>query len=220
MDTKTINEVFQMFTHADRPDLRHPFRQGGSYFATDGMTLISLPLDAAILDYPEQAAPPASKILKDKTCNIEIALSELEAQLVPEMEEETEEKTITEKCKECMGGGEVTFTYNADTTNDEFEHELDCPICGGTGNFEKTEKVKTGRLIARRYKSFKLLGTGFAYWQLRRFIDACKIIGVEKITKIWGEPFTGNGFAVGGFTFVVMPVILSADESDVTEIKI
>lgn len=199
---EAYEKVFNLFIAGDddlRPDLCRPFKQDGFYYATDAYSLIFLPVQGTDLPFQEQYKPcPAKIIPKEPNCNIEINVADLERQLLPDMIDEMED------CTECEGKGERDC---------DMGHTHDCPNCDGTGE----KKTSTDKKIEDPTKMFVLDGIGFQYWQLRRLIDACKLLGVETITKTNGDGLNVNLFKCGAAGVLVMPC--HVDESGEEDVK-
>lgn len=191
--------TFNLFKGTDNhhPYFNQPFRQDGFYYATDAQSLIYLPAEVIVLDFHDQDRPVPAKIIpKTPTCNVEINVADLERQLVPDMIDETQEKDEENKCKECEGEGEVEC---------DMGHMHECEECDGTGTITDSIEVTTGRQIVDPRKMFIMDGFGFQYKQLRRLVDACRLLGVETITKTNGARLTGNLFKCGAVGILVMP---------------
>ena len=206
----TINysKAFQLFIGSDvlRPDILTPFKQCDKYFATDAMAMIILPINEAELNYPERERPKCDAIIpKEETMNIEMRVSELEEKLIPEMIEEFTEEEKETDCAECRGDGEVEFEY--DTLKETFYYKTDCPGCEGSGTIKHTEEKPTGKTISNPSQKYKMMGTGFHYWQLKRLVDACKIMEVETIVKTYGTERNVNLFKCGKATIMIMPIM-------------
>lgn len=204
-------EVFALFVSDDEmlPNLMHPFKQGGLYFATDGHSLICLPEGVAELPYKDQDKPKCLSLIEPYNCCVPIVLAELESQLIPDMIEEV----LSEYCDECDGDGTVVFIYTSKKGR-EYHSEDDCPLCDGNGEFTK----KTGKKIPNPDKSFLLLEKCFTYKQLARLVAACKLMELATITKV--ADLTNNGviFQCGEAKILLMP--LGRLASFTAEIKI
>lgn len=193
METETqidYKKLFQMFVGNDemRPRLNRLFKVDGKYVATDAHSMIFLPVDKIELDiqeYPD--SPRVDGVIPAKTnCNVEINISDIERQLIPEMIDETEE------CYACNGEGEQEC---------DLGHLHECIRCNGEGDIKK----KNGNKVPNPNTKFEMLEAGFTYKQLKRLVDAVKIIGVDKITKTFGTKEGANMFHVGDFGIIVMP---------------
>ncbi len=216
MTTTEINydKVFQMFTSDDdlRKNFNHPFRQDGRYYATDAHSLIFMPVTDANLPYAEQDAPNAKAVIPvERTMSIEINIDELDGRLEPEFIDEEIMEEVEKECSECDG---------------EKDHECscgdvhECTNCGGTG--KETDEVlkKTGRQIPDDNANYLMFDVFYKYKQLRRLVDACKLLGCETITKVFGGKTNGNLFICGKVTILVMPVVnYNADEVDYAILK-
>lgn len=220
METTTLidyEKLFKLFVSKDelRPDLDHPFEQNGKYYATDAHALVFVDARLVNLPYPKQEKPEVWKVVPNKeTCNIEIKVSELEKNLISEMIDEEIEYGKDIECKECKGEGEVEWEY--DGLLRTYENEFTCPACDGDGLESKTYFKKTGKKIPNPLTKHKMFEVGFLHGQLQRLIDASKIIGVENITKIFGEKSNANVFQVGNVTVLVMPAMIEDYDPEFT----
>ena len=210
-------KVFRLFSQKDglRQEMNNPFKQNGKYFATDAYSMIFMPIEKAELNFVAQSKPDATAIIpRESNCNIEIKVADIERQLIPDMIDETIEEEIMKKCTECDGDKVVEC---------DLGHDHECVECDGTGETEDVISKPTGKKIPNPSKLFKTLGTGetgFQYCQLRRLIDACKMMGVETITKTFGTPRKGNVFQCGETIIIVMPALIDELQPDVTTIII
>src|SRR3990170_3679542 len=62
---------------------------------------------------------------------------------------------------------EVEYNTHIET----YYHEADCPLCEGAGSITKTDAKPTGKTIPNPSQKYKMQGTGFFYWQLKRLVD-------------------------------------------------
>ena len=221
MITNEINyeEVFKLFVHpqTDWPTVfQQPFKQGNIYCATDARSLIFLPIEKADLPFKEQKRPNATAIIpQDVIFNDEINLPELYDKLIPEMIDEEIIKESEKECKECDENGEVQFKYLGNLRT----HYMyaGCPVCNGSGIIEKEITEKTGRKIPNPNKKYKMFGVAFSYEQLSRLLTACKMMGLDKITRTYGTERTGNLFKCGDASILIQPmVIIDVPESEFT----
>lgn len=148
-------------------------------------------------------------IPKEVVFNNEIVVSELEEKLIPAMIDKEIIKEGKEKCGECRGTGEVKFKYH--TPGDTYYLDGDCPVCEGTGNIENKIIKKTGEKIPDPLRKYKMFGVAFSYEQLSRLVTACKMMGIEKITRTFGTERHGNLFRCGDASILLMPVICRED---------
>lgn len=202
MVTTEINyeKAFELFISTDqlRPIMHQPFKQGEMYFATDAMGLIYMPIKEAELNYKEQDKPTCISIIpKNADLQIELSIDEIEAKLIPELIDEMKVIEKEVECKECDGDGSIEC---------DLGHDHECTECDGTGEIEQEIKEPTGNKIANPDKPFMMFNVAFAYWQLKRLIDTCKILGVEKIVKTNGNEKQGNVFALGNVNVMIMPL--------------
>ena len=212
MITTEINykKAFELFIGKDqfRPMMHQPFKQQGFYFATDGMGLIYVPTTEVELNYQEQDKPSCFLILpKKEDLKIEINVNDIEARFTVELIDEIVVKTKEVKCKECDGDGSVEC---------DLGHDHECSECDGTGEIESEIKEATGNKIPNPDKPFIMFGVAFAYWQLKRLIDTCKVLGVEQIIKTNGSATQGNVFNLGKINVMIMPLSIYGIEGKET----
>src|ERR1035437_8413099 len=103
-------KVFRLFSQKDglRQEMNNPFKQNGKYYATDAFSMIFMPIEKAELTFIAQSKPDATAIIpRESNCNIEIKVSDIERQLIPDMIEETIDEEVMKKCYECDGDGKV-----------------------------------------------------------------------------------------------------------------
>lgn len=204
------NKAFELFVGKDqlRPIMHQPFKQQGFYFATDAMGLIYMPINEAELNYQEQDKPSCFLIIpKKQDVNIEININELEAKLVPELIDEMKVTQKEVECKECDGDGSVEC---------DLGHDHECTECDGTGEVESEIKEPTGNKIPNPDKPFIMFGVAFAYWQLKRLVDTCKVLDVEQIIKTNGSTTQGNVFNLGKINVMIMPLSIYGIEGKET----
>mgnify|MGYP001563553318 CR=1 FL=1 len=208
MVTTEINyeKAFELFIGKDelRPMMHKPFKQQGFYFATDAMGLIYMPTNEAELNYEEQDKPSCFLIVpKKEDIKIEININEIEAKLIPELIDEMIIKQKEIECKECDGEGSLEC---------DLGHDHECSECYGTGEVESEIKEPTGNKIPNPDKQFIMFDVYFAYWQLKRLIDTCKVLGVEQIIKTNGNERQGNVFNLGKVNVMIMPLSIHSAE--------
>lgn len=204
------NEAFNLFIGNDdyRPELMHPYKQNGKYYATDAHSMIFLPCEEVELNFVEQDKPKSEAVVpRDDmhNLNVSITISELEEKLIPEMIDEEIEKTETKKCSECDGEGKVEFEYSGNKRT--YTIEEDCPECDGSGNIEREFMQKTGKKVANPMKKFQMHEVGFMYKELRRLVDVARVLGEETVVKKFGTATQANLFKCGKATILIMPVV-------------
>lgn len=213
METPIINyqEIFNLFCEKEptiRVDLLVPHIASGNYVATDRVSMIYCPTKNIQLDFIKVETEKAEKYDKifstESNCHIKIKVSELESGLIPSMIDEFKVVGKDVDCDECGGQGEVDWEYSA--RHRTYTENFDCPVCDGFGLSAREKTVPTGNKIPDEKKMFHLLGSYFYYKQLIRLVNACKMIGVQEITKIYGGEIKQNIFQVGEFKIVVMPL--------------
>lgn len=220
METTTqidYKKLFNLFVSKDelRPDLCHPFEQNGRYYATDAHALVFIDATGIELGYPKQEKPNMiTHIPKEATWNVEINVAALERNLISEMIDEEIEVGEDVECKECEGEGEVEWEFNG--KHRTYHKENTCPLCDGDGLERKSFMKKTGRQVPNPLTKHKMFGVGFLHGQLQRLIDASKIMGVETITKTFGQKSNGNMFTVGNATVLIMPALIEDWDDEFT----
>jgi hypothetical protein len=217
--TEKIKEIFLLFVGTDeiRPKFNQPFKQDGKYIATDCNSLILLSENTGqdsgwsgdLLGFGAQTDPNCSGVIQQvqqvQPEQIEINLADLEAQLIPDYEDEKRDEET--KCDDCEGSGSVDFVYNSrGISGKTYKNKEDCPVCGGGGKTSK--EVLTGNKVPIMTTQFKMLGVGFMYRQLKRLLDASKLAGVTSITWLASNKKGPNLFQVGIFSIIVMPCLL------------
>lgn len=209
-------KVFQLFVET-RPGftvIYKPFRMKGTYFATDKYSLIALPVEKADLPFEYQNKPKYENIFPKKyNCNVEISVADINRQLIPDMMDELHDDVTSKvECYKCGGEGETICNLG---------HWYECPLCKGEGSLIIETKRPTGKRIPNTDKVFTLLGVSFQYFQLRRLVDACNLMGVKKIIKVFKSKKKGNLFQCGDAEILIMPAIITGydrSEFKVTDI--
>lgn len=215
--------LFQMFVSDDelRPQICRPFKKNGSYYATDSCSMIILPVEKADIDFQEYSdSISVGKVIpKENTCEIKINIADLDRQLIPDFIDETVTIGKDIKCEDCNGDGHVEWEYSANGGRTHYMKE-NCPVCSGCGYLEETSTKPTGRRIPDPTKRFKMLDAYFLDKQIRRFLEACKMIGAETVTKTSGTEKSANIFQVADFIIIVMPCYVDEDkiENPITDI--
>jgi len=214
-------KVFQLFVGNDdyNEKFKKPFRYNGYYYATDGCSLIFMPIAVKpSLKYSNGILNQKNIIPDDIICynrvantikctmKVEIKVSELEKKLVPTMINEKIKKS--DICPECEGSGTVDYDYKGSTI------EGDCPKCKGTGKCDK--EVETENMIVNREQKYKMHDVYFRYYLLNRLVEACNLMNVKTIYKTAGTKNTANKFICVDATILLMPTLINSHEKIIT----
>mgnify|MGYP003577178019 CR=1 FL=1 len=223
MKTTSINyiELFNLFISKDelRPEITHPFKQEGLYFATVAIGLICMPTDKIDLPFNEQAKPQAKRILPEQeNMNVVISIQELEEKLVPEMIDEVEYIAEDVECKDCDGHGAVEWEFSGNKKT--YYEEMDCPVCSGSGLESEQSERLTGNKIPNPDKGYIFNDVGYRYCELERLIKAAKLCNALTVTKVAGTRNTASAFKLNEhITVLIMPYNIY-DEEDKPSIVI
>lgn len=207
-------KIFWLFAGDNkyRPDMLQPFKRAGYYFSTDAYSMIIMQETLAELPFQKQERPEAEKILPaEPMYEVEITVDDIDRQLVPDIIDEMEEEEKEVKCKDCGGDGSQEC---------DLGHDHECDVCSGDGSYTDTIEKPTGRKVADNNKNFRMLSVGFKYKELRRLVDACKMMGVERIKKTNGTDRSGNFFVCGDVKILVMPAYIAEECEGVVNIEV
>jgi len=130
MDEKLLFEVITTFCelpNGDRDVLKTPYDGGDGYiYGTNGKVFIAVPKELLPTkgQMPERPSKAIMKVVKfAQDADFEIPLKELFKRL--------KKHPGDERCPECKGKKQVTWTYFAD--DGSYMKQGDCPVCNGTG---------------------------------------------------------------------------------------
>ena len=138
---KELNDfLLNLFTGNDklRPAMSFPNLKDGIVYASDGHVLIAIPETELSLKYKtNEKYPKAEKLLEDfekrNLTSINVRVSDIAKELA-KARVHVDMDSI--KCEECNGSGEVEWEYQSKEGR-YYEHDDDCPVCKGKGNFDK-----------------------------------------------------------------------------------
>lgn len=182
METKKLLErLIESFCSKDKffhPEYTGPLDTKDGIVFTDGYiaVIVSKDLMPVECEYIKD-----SSILKDGNISVELTSERLQSLInrLPKVNVFEEEE---KECSECNGTGSVIAEYHSDTKDecgkDDFEFEVTCPICEGSGKMlyeKKTDKLEINK---KTYVSFDDV------WALRansllKLQEAMKIFDVD-----------------------------------------
>lgn len=217
VDYEKLLWMFAENKDSSRIALQQPFKQSGYYIATDAHSLIYFPIGELNLPFEEQSDPDVFKVLPKSTEfhePIKVNIADLEAKLIPQVIDEVTEEE--KECNECEGDCVVDYEYS-DKNGGYHSLEGDCPACDGAGVIE-TEK-KTGNKVVDMSANYLIWDVGFKYKQIKRLIDACKLLGFDTIDRVVTAEETANLFQRDGISIVVMLCSID-DRNEFTKIEL
>lgn len=193
MEKEKILQALKLFVGNDelRPLLNQAFKQDGYYYSTDAHSMMRV--DGSFdLEISEQDKPNAGAVIKQAKTHepIEIIISELDAHLTEITPKVPDEKD----CYACNGVGYEEC---------DLGHEHECDICNGDGS----QVIDPIKMVTDKWAKYKFFNGVMARTQIIKVINACKILGIEKINKISGEGNRQYQFSADNILFLCMPVI-------------
>ena len=164
MKIKNEEELFELVcdTDADCAKYHKPFlnKEDGNVWATDGRILLIINPERLEQKYAEDSLKVTSCVWECAQKVVRLESIEKALRDCPQVE-----KTISTKCDECGGSGEVWWTYK-DKHGERHYKDWDCPFCYGEG----IKARGTGQLHADPYVLIKL---GEAYFRAK-YIEKLK----------------------------------------------
>jgi len=178
-------------------DLAHIGQQGDYYFASDGITMLAVPLSEA--DIPDAEQPKADFLhvmptSKTEELRIAIAATRIAIEKVLPLKDHMTQ--IEETCIECGGEGEVKC---------DMEYMHPCIKCGGEGSIEK--EVPTGSKVTDLEQAIELGGVMYRVIPLFKILDAVRKMGEREVIRIHSGPTSPSLFHAGKCKFLLMPCV-------------
>ena len=204
METKIekYKEILNLFTPKDwfRPWMEEPWNIEGKTCTTNGWVVAICPKFG---EFPEPKESTKDIYPKPQNLNIEIsvevlrnAIKQMPCEVV--VEEEIEEN----ECRDCMGTGEVTWTY------EDYEKEYECPVCEGTGKVEKTKYIPTDKTEPLPDWAVKIKGSGFLTGRILDLIKVAEILEEKSVLLIHQkDERQASIFKIGDVELLVMPAV-------------
>lgn len=205
METTKVNyeDIFKMFCEKSegyRKEMKQPFKQNGKYYATDGISVISMPIGGE-MELQEQENPMIDSVIpKEFHEPIEIDVAKFEEAIIKHSPLVDEFKDEEHECSDCDGEGVIEC---------DLGHDHDCEECDGEGVIEG--RNPTGNKIPDKTTTFLFMESGLKFIELMRLIKASKLLGIEKIYKIAGSDKKPFYFKVGNANILVMTCHIGDD---------
>lgn len=198
IDKEKLKQVFRMFAAIDdlRDYLNSPLLKDGFYCATDAHSLIFVP-ESFDLGFEKRDKPEFLAVVpKNLHEPFEINISKIKKDVLATIPMIPE----TIDCDECEGCG---------TEECNLGHQHKCDECDGKGYFDHPN----GNEIPDNTVVCVIENVGnIAYLQLGRFLNACEILGIEKINKIAGEKENlPRLFESAEIKFAIMPCLINKE---------
>lgn len=208
MKIKNEEELFELVCDTDAGNAKYhkPFlnNEDGNVCATDGRILLIINPDYLKKKYKIDSF----KITLDtKGCAAStVRLESIEKALrdCPQVE-----KTISTKCDECGGSGEVWWTYK-DKYGERHNKDWDCPICCGEG----IKSRGTGQLHADPYALIKLGEAYFRAEYIEKLKSCMQLLGSDYALLTANSPLGASVFQTDYAKIILAPYLV-ADESKV-----
>lgn len=208
MKIKNEKELFELVcdTDAENAKCHKPFlnKEDGNVWATEGRILLIISPERLEQKYAEDS-------LKVTSCVWEIApkvvrLKSIEKALrdCPQVE-----KTISTKCDECGGSGEVWWTYK-DKHGKHHDKDWDCPICYGEG----IKSRYTGQLHADPYVLIKLGAAYFRAKYIEKLKSCMQLLGSDYALLTANSPLGASVFQTDNAKIMLMPHLISKEPND------
>lgn len=208
MKIKNEEELFELVCNTAAIDAKFhkPFlnKEDGNVWATDGRILLIINPERLEQKYAEDS-------LKVTSCVWEIApkvvrLESIEKALLdcPQIE-----KTISTKCDECGGSGEVWWTYK-DKHGEHHDKDWDCPICYG----EEIKSRCTGQLHADPYVLIKLGEAYFRAKYIEKLKSCMQLLDRDYALLTANSPLGASVFQTDNAKIMLMPCLIPEESND------
>ncbi|MDR2691921.1 MAG: hypothetical protein LBB73_06440 [Dysgonamonadaceae bacterium] len=199
---KNRDEIFKLYIDPDnfREMFHTPFFQNGYIYASNGS--IALRVCGNMLkkkNILKSQKPDCSNLFPETEKEKTVSVNQLNKLLwAADMIEKTTKTATYVKCKECEGSGKVTWQYG------DYTRDCECPVCNGSGNIRKTEKVNIEKRIFNKDAIIKLEGSEFRAEHIQIIVKTMKLLEITEAKMQWDKNTKsmkvvfdfGNGIAV------------------------
>lgn len=168
--------------------MKHPFKQGEFYFATDGIALIQIP--TSVIDMPIEANPIAPNAISVMPTDLHAPVLIDVSKLSRLIEEVVEMVPVQIECEICDGAGTIECNLG---------HEHDCEECSGRGTWDHDTKKERDPDQVLVIDSVPLRVA-----LLQRLIVAATALQVSTVSKIFGKSERVCLFSVGDARIILM----------------
>ncbi|MCM8906789.1 hypothetical protein [Tenacibaculum finnmarkense] len=217
IDSKIINyEILKSFCGNDelRPLLNSPFKIDNKAYSTNGFILASIDLDDI---YTDDEVAVSKKNLSSLTGFKEnqllalsvSALKNLFASAPTQLCYEVSSKDT--ECSECMGLGEVEWTYQG------HEQTFDCPVCDGIGQLSiKNSSIIFGKTEIKEDLTVIIGNSKFFVKNLQRLIVVAEKLNESCIVMVYqNQSNKGSLFRIKYFDILVYPCSVEDDSLNI-----
>lgn len=171
-----LDKIIRLFINQEdyRAWIRYPFtnNERNMIFATDANAMLCIKTNEVPDSYVSQSDKLKNIYPYGKhNCDITITLQQIKNCI-------DSIKTVSnDKCLECCGSGEVTWSY------EHYEKEFECPVCNGIG------KIETKTPIFNKYAGVDIEGLIFQSDKVDRFYNAMITLDILECKIVYKDDF-------------------------------
>ena len=207
MKIKNEEELFELVCDTDAENAKYhkPFlnNEDGNVWATDGRFLLIIKPERLEQKYMEDSLKVTSCVWESAPKVVCLEAIEKALRDCPQVE-----KTISTKCDECGGSGEVWWTYK-DKHGERHDKDWDCPICYGEG----IKSRGTGQFCADPYVPIKLAEAYFLAEYIEKLKKAMQLLNQDKAVLTANSPQGANVFETGNAKIILAPFLYSEESN-------
>lgn len=208
MKIKNEEELFELVcnTDAENAKFHKPFlnKEDGNVWATGGRILLIIKPDCLEQKYTEDSLKVTSCVWESAPKVVRLESIEKALRDCPQVE-----KTISTKCDECGGSGEVWWTYK-DKHGERHDKDWDCPICYGEG----IKSRGTGQLHADPYALIKLGEAYFLAEYIEKLKSCMQLLDRDYALLTANSPHGASVFQTDNAKIMLMPYIISEESNE------
>lgn len=209
MKIKNEKELFELVCDPAAKNAKYhkPFlnKEDGNVWATDGRLLLIIKPERLEQKYTEDSLKVTLCVWGSEPKVVRLESIEKALQDCPQVE-----KTISTKCDECGGSGEVWWTYK-DKHGERHYKDWDCPICYGEG----IKSSGTGQLHADPYFLIKLGEAYFRADYIEKLKSCMQLLGSDYALLTANSPLGASVFQTDYAKIIFAPHLVP-DESKVS----
>lgn len=208
MKIKNEKELFGLVcdTAAENAKYHKPFlnNEDGNVWATDGRFLLIINPERLEQKYAEDSLKVTSCVWESAQKVVRLESIEKALRDCPQVE-----KTISTKCEECGGSGEVWWTYK-DKHGERHDKDWDCPICYGEG----IKSRGTGQLHADPYVLIKLGEAYFRAEYIEKLKRCMRLLDSDYALLTANSPHGASVFQTDNVKIMLMPYLISEESNE------
>lgn len=174
------DKILKLFIDIESPEcLTEPRPHGNYIYATDTYACIRIKRELCEEAYEAHEQQPKSfdRIFPKPECSLVLNVAEVASAISKVPEEECVKVYGKDaECDECRGKGKVTWIYESKVTDEDYEHEFDCPVCDGSGKVNHKH-------LTREQRSISFNGVHFNIGILMNVLNAIHHLG-HKIATV------------------------------------